>query len=391
MLLIIGSVSAEQIIVPSTDSDGVIWTAPTTETYRFTYTGGAVRGPDSTGSLCGYCLSGAPCWSNVLYFYKNREPTWGGTCIKPGCCSPVNPDYVLGTGNYQTSQQAEAAAKGTYFDLPLNQGDRITLLCPDYSNSPWSQNTGNYFINVQIVNKSPVAAFDATTASTTSSPVTISTTGQVPNTNSGNSGFYLTIIIVLIVILCIGGVYSLYMSRKKNSVDVAYSEQKPQYGSTSSKTNADDNTNFRSSSFENGSTHHDIFISYSHEDKAIADAICAMLESHTIRCWIAPRDVLPGEDYPASIINAIEQCRIMVLVYSSKSNNSDHVIRELTKAVSSGAIIIPFRIEDIPLSKNMEYLIGIPHWLDALTPPLEQHIDKLVETVKVLLKKAKTK
>lgn len=140
----------------------------------------------------------------------------------------------------------------------------------------------------------------------------------------------------------------------------------------------------------NVSSHHDVFISYSHEDKTVADAICASLESEHIRCWVAPRDVLPGENYPAAIINAIEKSRIMVLVYSSKSNSSDHVIRELTKAVSNGTIIIPFRIEDVPPSKDMEYLIGIPHWLDALTPPLEQHIEKLVQTIQLLLVKRQT-
>ena len=136
-------------------------------------------------------------------------------------------------------------------------------------------------------------------------------------------------------------------------------------------------------------THHDIFISYSQGDKSVADAICAALESVTIRCWIAPRDVLPGQNYPSAIIQAIEQCRLMVMVFSSKSNNSDHVIRELTKAVSQGIIIIPFRIENVPPSQDMEYLIGIPHWLDALTPPLERHIEKLVQTVKVLLGKTR--
>jgi len=135
--------------------------------------------------------------------------------------------------------------------------------------------------------------------------------------------------------------------------------------------------------------HHDIFISYSHEDKSVADAICATLESVNIRCWIAPRDVLPGQNYPSAIIQAIEQCRLLVMVFSSKSNNSDHVIRELTKAVSWGIIIIPFRIEDVPPSQDMEYLIGIPHWLDALSPPLERHIEKLVQTVNVLLGKQK--
>jgi tetratricopeptide (TPR) repeat protein len=134
--------------------------------------------------------------------------------------------------------------------------------------------------------------------------------------------------------------------------------------------------------------HHDVFISYSHEDKPTADAICATLESQRIRCWIAPRDVLPGENFPAAIIQAIEESRIMVLIFSSHSNNSGHVIRELTKAVSKGVIIIPFRIEDVPPSQAMEYLIGVPHWLDALTPPLEQHIGRLAQTVTVLLKKS---
>lgn len=393
VFLIIGPVSAEQIIVPSTDPDGVLWTAPTAGTYRFTYTGGAVRGPDysGSGSRCGYCLSGWPCWSNVLYFYKNREPTWGGSCIEPGCCSPVNPDYRLGTGNYQTSQQAEAVAKGKYFELPLNQGDRIILFCPDYSNSPWSQNTGNYFIDLQIVNKSPILTVEVTPRSTTPAPVTISTTGQVPNTNSGDSGFYLAVIIGLILILCVGGVYSLHMIRKMKSVDVTHPEQKPLSGSPSSNPNTDNFTKFRSSSFENEATHHDIFISYSSEDKPIADAICNHLESGQIRCWVAPRDILPGMNYQEAIIDAIDSSSIMVLVFSSHSNTSPHVLTELNEAMSNGVIIIPFRIENILPSKAMKYLISNPHWLDAMTPPLEQHIRELEETVRILRERRRQK
>lgn len=137
---------------------------------------------------------------------------------------------------------------------------------------------------------------------------------------------------------------------------------------------------------DNPGTNHDVFITYSHKDKPVADAICASLENNNIRCWIAPRDVLPGENFPEAIIEAITRSRVMVLIYSSHSNTSPHVIRELTKAVSCGSIIIPFRIEDAPLSKSMEYLIGLPHWLDALTPPLEYHIGILVDTVIAVLK-----
>ncbi|OPX75872.1 MAG: lipoprotein NlpI [Methanoregulaceae archaeon PtaB.Bin152] len=131
-------------------------------------------------------------------------------------------------------------------------------------------------------------------------------------------------------------------------------------------------------------THHDVFISYSSQDKYVADAVCASLESRNIRCWIAPRDLLPGIMYQEGIIRAIEESRIMVFIFSSHSNNSPHIVRELTKAVSSGVIIIPFRIEDVVPSKAMEYLIGAPHWLDALTPPLETHIQTLARTVESL-------
>jgi len=134
-----------------------------------------------------------------------------------------------------------------------------------------------------------------------------------------------------------------------------------------------------------GVAHHDVFISYSSKDKTVADATCAYLESRGIRCWIAPRDVLPGSNYPRSIVEGINGSRVMVLIFSSHSNTSPHVVRELTHAVSRGVIILPFRIEDIQPSKDMEYLIGVPHWLDAMTPPLERHLAQLADTVTILL------
>ena len=135
---------------------------------------------------------------------------------------------------------------------------------------------------------------------------------------------------------------------------------------------------------------HEVFICYSSEDKPVADAMVATLESKGIRCWIAPRDVLPGINYQEALVDAIDSTRIMVLIFSSHSNSSPHVIRELSRAVSKGVIVIPFRIEDVPLSKSMEYLVALPHWLDALTPPVEQHLNKLAETIQLFLNKEKT-
>lgn len=130
---------------------------------------------------------------------------------------------------------------------------------------------------------------------------------------------------------------------------------------------------------------HDVFICYSSRDKAVADAVCATLEGRKIRCWIAPRDVLPGVPYAEALIDAITQSQILVLVFSANANNSPQVMHEVERAVSKGIPILPLRIENVLPSKSMEYFISTTHWLDALTPPLEMHLRRLADTIEKLL------
>lgn len=130
---------------------------------------------------------------------------------------------------------------------------------------------------------------------------------------------------------------------------------------------------------------HDVFISYSSKNKAIADAVCAGLEAERIRCWIAPRDVLPGGNYGESIVHAMAACRVVVLVFSSATNTSSAVLREMERAMHHGLPIIPFRLEDIPMSPGLEFFLASCHWLDAMHPPVERHIAKLVHATQALL------
>ena len=130
---------------------------------------------------------------------------------------------------------------------------------------------------------------------------------------------------------------------------------------------------------------HEVFISYCSEDKNIADAVCAGLEAEKIACWIAPRDVPPGANYGAAIIDAINETRIMVVIFSSRANQSRHVSNEIERAVSNGDTVIPFRIEDVLPSKGIEFFISSCHWLDAMSPPVEGHVAKLATAVKANL------
>jgi hypothetical protein len=121
----------------------------------------------------------------------------------------------------------------------------------------------------------------------------------------------------------------------------------------------------------------DIFISYSQADRACAHEMVALLEAQGLRCWIAPRDISPSADWAAEIIDAISAARVMVLVFSSSSNRSPQVRREIERAVHKGVTVLPFRIEDVAPSKSLEFFLSAQHWLDAFPPPLEAHYRRL--------------
>lgn len=130
---------------------------------------------------------------------------------------------------------------------------------------------------------------------------------------------------------------------------------------------------------------HDAFISYASRDKPAADAVCTALEGRGIRCWIAPRDVPPGIPFGQSIIEAIHGSRLLVLIFSAAANDSQHVMREVERAVGRRIPILPLRIEEMQPSGAMEYFLQSIHWLDALTPPLEEHLRALAEAANELL------
>src|SRR6266436_6402506 len=129
----------------------------------------------------------------------------------------------------------------------------------------------------------------------------------------------------------------------------------------------------------------DVFISHSAQDKKVAETICGALEESGIQCWVAPRDVRPGRSFPGEITRAIQQSKVMLLIFSRHSNSSEQVLREVQLAVDCRVPIVRLRIEDIPLSDDLRYYLSTPHWLDALSHPLSKHIASLKTAIKELL------
>ena len=123
---------------------------------------------------------------------------------------------------------------------------------------------------------------------------------------------------------------------------------------------------------------HDIFIRYSKKDQETALAILKILEDAGIECWIAPRDVKPGTMYAGELTRGIENCRIMLLIYSADSSASKHVTKDINIAVTKNKMILPFKIDNCEMNETMEYYLSDYHWIEAYPDP-EKHYNKLLQ------------
>ncbi|NLO38245.1 MAG: toll/interleukin-1 receptor domain-containing protein [Ruminiclostridium sp.] len=130
------------------------------------------------------------------------------------------------------------------------------------------------------------------------------------------------------------------------------------------------------------------FISYSSKDINEAEKICTYLESKGKVCWIAPRNIAVGKEYGEEIIRGIENSNVFVLVYSQHSNSSQHVLREVERAVSKKIPIITYALDNTPTNKSLEYFLLSTQFLDATKHKtatlqlLSESIDQLLPTTK---------
>ncbi|MBQ8548235.1 MAG: toll/interleukin-1 receptor domain-containing protein, partial [Lachnospiraceae bacterium] len=134
-----------------------------------------------------------------------------------------------------------------------------------------------------------------------------------------------------------------------------------------------------------------IFISYASVQKEAAERVCSFLEAGGKRCWIAPRDIPAGSNYGEEILRGIENSDALVLVFDAAANESQHVLREVERAVSKKLPIVVLRLDDTEPSKAMEYFLLSIQWLDAkgmtersfgeLEKALERQLENKEETV----------
>jgi len=122
-----------------------------------------------------------------------------------------------------------------------------------------------------------------------------------------------------------------------------------------------------------------VFISYASQDAAVAERLCARLETAGSPCWIAPRDVEAGALYADAIVQAINEAKAVVLVLSASAIASDHVAREVERAASKHKPIIAFRIDSAALNPGLEYFLSNSQWIDVPAIGMPAALAKLAQ------------
>ena len=108
-----------------------------------------------------------------------------------------------------------------------------------------------------------------------------------------------------------------------------------------------------------------VFVSYATADRKQALLVCDALERRGTECWIASRNVAPGENYQESIVRALRGARAMVLVFSDAANNSDEIKKELSLASRYHVPVVALRIADVEPSDAFAYELSTRQWIDA--------------------------
>jgi hypothetical protein len=127
-----------------------------------------------------------------------------------------------------------------------------------------------------------------------------------------------------------------------------------------------------------------IFISFASQDLKVANTLCKALESRGFKCWIASRDIAPGENFQIAIVRAIRNAKIMLLVFTGNSNNSDEMAKELALASQSKLIVVPLRIDDVRPNEAFSYEFATRQWIDFFAD-WETAIEQLAQRIGMAL------
>ena len=133
-----------------------------------------------------------------------------------------------------------------------------------------------------------------------------------------------------------------------------------------------------------------VFISHSHETRALAKELGEALRRVGLESWNHEQEILPGDNWAQKIAQALEESQAMVILLSPDSLDSTMVRREIEYALTKKHFkrrVIPVLVgseDDLPLEK----LPWILNHLNVIKLPAygrqEEGIDRITQALQAV-------
>ncbi len=131
---------------------------------------------------------------------------------------------------------------------------------------------------------------------------------------------------------------------------------------------------------------HDVFISFSFKDQPTVQSIAALLgQKHGISYWICTEEIRGGDDFYDIIEDAVESCKVFLLMQTEHSVQSDEVKDEIYAALRENKRIIRFVLDGSELRKGVRLKLKNRQHVDGQTGTLDQAVDRLAEEIRLAL------
>lgn len=127
-----------------------------------------------------------------------------------------------------------------------------------------------------------------------------------------------------------------------------------------------------------------IFISYNSKEYDEALCLKGIMERNGLHCWMAPASIPGGSNYAKEIPKAIKNCRIFVVLLSSKAQESIWVSKEIDLALSEGKVILPYMIENCKLMDHFDFYLNDIQRYEAFLNRSET-IKKMITEIRAIL------
>jgi hypothetical protein len=123
------------------------------------------------------------------------------------------------------------------------------------------------------------------------------------------------------------------------------------------------------------------FISHASVDAGLAQQLCARLELQGVRCWIAPRDVTPGQPYSSEIVRGIETTGALILLATPAAVSSENVLNELEQAHRLQKTLLTVMVGKPQISRQLSYYIARLHWVEMSGASMGAVADRLAQAI----------